>query len=107
MKLYPGTPNIRLANPYTIAAGCTRLEAHEYGGAVSVSIVPCRVLGQRGLMLRADANNDGTGRHPPTVLETASDVKLRSRLKPQGGHPGGRPRHDLYPQWRYRNAGRY
>jgi riboflavin kinase, archaea type len=77
MKLYPGTLNIRLANPYTIGAGCIRLEAHEYGGTMSVSIVPCRVLGRRGFILRTDANNDGTGRHPRTVLEIASDMKLR------------------------------
>ena len=77
MKLYPGTLNVRLVDPYIIAAGCARLEAHEYGGTVSVSIVPCRVLGRHGFILRTDANNDGTGRHPPTVLEIASDVKLR------------------------------
>jgi riboflavin kinase, archaea type len=77
MKLYPGTLNIRLANPYTIAAGCIRLEALDYGGTVSVTIVPCRVFGRRGFILRTDANNSGTGRHPPTVVEIASDVKLR------------------------------
>jgi riboflavin kinase, archaea type len=70
-----------LANPYTIAAGCIRLEAHEYGGTVSVSIVLCRVLGRRGFILRTDANNDGTGRHPRTVVEIASDVKLRDDYK--------------------------
>jgi len=77
MKLYPGTLNIRLTNPYTVAPGCIRLEAHEYGGTVGVSIVPCRVLGRRGFILRTDANNEGTGRHPPAVVEIASDVKLR------------------------------
>jgi riboflavin kinase, archaea type len=53
------------------------LEAHEYGDTVGVSMVPCRVLGRRGFILRTDANNDGTGRHPQTVVEIASDVKLR------------------------------
>jgi riboflavin kinase, archaea type len=77
IKLYPGTLNIRLANPYTIATECIRLEAHEYGGTVSVNIVPCRVFGRRGFILRTDANNEGTGRHPRTVVEIASDVKLR------------------------------
>jgi riboflavin kinase, archaea type len=77
MKLYPGTLNIRLANPYTVPSGSIRLETHEYGGTVSVSIVPCRVLGRSGFILRTDANNDGTGRHPRTVVEIASDMKLR------------------------------
>ena len=78
MKLYPGTLNIRLANPYTIAAGSIRLEAHEFGGTVGVSIVPCRVLWRRAFILCTDANNEGTGRHPRTVVEIASDVKLRN-----------------------------
>jgi riboflavin kinase, archaea type len=81
MKLYPGTLNIRLANPYTVPSGSIRLETHEYGGTVSVSIVPCRVLGRRGFILRTDANNDGTGRHPRTLVEIASDVKLRDEYK--------------------------
>jgi riboflavin kinase, archaea type len=81
MKLYPGTLNIRLANPYTVPSGSIRLETHEYGGTVSVNIVPCRVVGRRGFILRTDANNDGTGRHPRTLVEIASDVKLRDEYK--------------------------
>jgi riboflavin kinase len=80
MKLYPGTLNIRLAEPYSIPAGCIRLEAREYGGTVSVSIVPCQVQGRRGFILRTDANQNGTGRHPRTVVEVASDVKLRDQF---------------------------
>jgi Kef-type K+ transport system membrane component KefB len=35
----------------------------------------------RLFILRTDANNDGTGRHPRTVVEIASDVKLRDDYK--------------------------
>lgn len=77
MKLYPGTLNIRLAEAYVFPAGCIRLDAREYGGSVSVSIVPCWFLGRRAFLLRTDANETGAGRHPRTVLEIASDVKLR------------------------------
>src|SRR5438445_13586748 len=61
MKLYPGTLNIRLSEPYTIPAGCIRLEGCDYGGAVSVSIVPCWIQGRRAFILRTDRNENGTG----------------------------------------------
>jgi len=77
MKLYPGTLNIRLTEPYTMPTGCARLEASEYGGSVSVSIVPCWILGRRAFILRTDSNEGGEGRHPRTVVEIASNVKLR------------------------------
>jgi riboflavin kinase len=77
MKFYPGTLNIRLTEPYTVPTGCARLETSEYGSSVSVSIVPCWILGRRGFILRTDSNEGGKGRHPRTVVEIASDVKLR------------------------------
>jgi CTP-dependent riboflavin kinase len=77
MKLYPGTLNVRLSEAYAVPKGCLRLEAHEYGGSVSVNIVPCRLLGRRAFILRTDANEQGTGSHPRTIVEIASDVKLR------------------------------
>ena len=73
----PGHTQRPLGRGYVIPVGCIRLEAREYGGSVSVSIVPCRLLGRRAFILRTDANEDGTERHPRTVLEIASDVKLR------------------------------
>jgi len=78
MKLYPGTLNIRLSEPYTVPAGSVRLEASEYGGSVNVSIVPCWVFERRAFILRTDSDESGEGgRHPCTVVEIASDVKLR------------------------------
>ena len=77
MNLYPGTLNVRLTETYVVPPGCVRLEGHEHGGSVSVSIVPCRFLGRGAFILRTDTNETGTGRHPRTVLEIASDVKLR------------------------------
>lgn len=77
LKLFPGTLNVRLSKPYTIPKDCLRLEAHEYNGSVDINIIPCRVLGRRAFILRTDANEEGTGRHPRTVVEITSDVKLR------------------------------
>lgn len=77
LKLFPGTLNVRLSEPYSVPKRCLRLEAHEYNGTVNVNIVPCRLLGRGAFILRTDANEMGIGDHPRTVLEIASDVKLR------------------------------
>jgi riboflavin kinase, archaea type len=78
MVLFPGTLNLELAEPFRMPDPPLRLEAHEYGGTVSVSILPCRVLGRRAFLLRTDANEQGTGHHPRTLIEIATDVKLRA-----------------------------
>jgi CTP-dependent riboflavin kinase len=54
-----------------------RLDAREYGGTVSVNMVPCTVRGRKAFLLRTDANEDGRGDHPKTVIEIACDVQLR------------------------------
>jgi riboflavin kinase, archaea type len=78
MTLFPGTLNLQLQEPYSLPlAGVLRLEAGEYGGSVSVNLVPCSIRGRRGFILRTDANESGRGHHPKTILEIASDVKLR------------------------------
>src|ERR1700761_6879866 len=41
MRFYPGTLNVRLDAPYSLPKQVIRLEASEYGGRVSVSMVPC------------------------------------------------------------------
>jgi riboflavin kinase len=77
MHLYPGTLNIELNEPYTLPAKVIRLEGSEYGGTVSVNLVPCTIFGRRAFLLRTDANEQGTGHHPRTIVEVATDVKLR------------------------------
>lgn len=54
-----------------------RLEAHEYGGRVSVSIVPCRIFGSKAFILRPDTNRGKHGDPPASILKVATDVKLR------------------------------
>jgi riboflavin kinase, archaea type len=77
MTLFPGTLNLELAEPFRVPSNALRLEGHEYGGTVSVSIVPCRVFGRPAFILRTDANERGAGHHPRTIIEIACDVKLR------------------------------
>jgi CTP-dependent riboflavin kinase len=77
MYFYPGTLNIALEHEYTIPPQRTRLEAEEYGGRVSVNIVPCRVFGRHAFLLRTDANERGEGHHARNIIEIACDVCLR------------------------------
>lgn len=77
MKLFPGTLNVQLDEPYSLPNNVIRLEGWEYEGTVSVNIVPCSIQGRPGFILRTDANEQGRGHHPRTIVEVATDVKLR------------------------------
>jgi len=77
MRLYPGTLNIELPAPYSLPSNVMRLEANEYGGSVSVSIVPCHIFDRRALLLRTDQNERGTGHHSRNIIEIATDIRLR------------------------------
>ena len=62
-----------------------RLEAHEYGGSVSVSIVPCRIFDRQAFLLRTDQNERGMGHHPPNIIEIATDIRLRDAYQINDG----------------------
>ena len=85
MRFYPGTLNLELSAPYSLPADVLRLEAHEYGGSVSVSIVPCRIFDRSAFLLRTDQNEQGTGYHPRNVIEIATDIRLRDAYHLQDG----------------------
>lgn len=83
LRLFPGTLNIQLDEPFELPRERARLEAHEYGGTVSVSIVPCTILGRRAVILRTDkADSESQSR---TVIEVACEVKLRERHQLRDG----------------------
>lgn len=77
MTLFPGTLNIRLAEPYDLPSDVIRLEKEEYGGTVSVSLLPCTIFDREAFIIRTDKNASGYGDHPKTIIEIAADVKLR------------------------------
>ena len=81
LSLFPGTLNVQLEEEYSIPAGASRLEAEEYGGTVSVSIVPCRVLGERAVILRTDKAE----RDSKKIVEVACEVKLRDKYNLRDG----------------------
>ena len=78
MMLFPGTLNVELPEPFSLPFDRIRLEGEEYGGRVSVNIVPCRIQGLPAFILRTDNNEAGTGHHPRTIVEVAADVNLRA-----------------------------
>jgi riboflavin kinase len=85
MRLYPGTLNVELPSEYSLPANVIRLEADEYGGRVSVSIVPCQIFNRQAFLLRTDQNKSGTGHHPRNIIEIATDVRLRDRYQLNDG----------------------
>src|SRR6266849_7955998 len=85
MRLFPGTLNILLDYPYALPPDVIRLEKEEYGGTVSVSLVPCRIFDRRAFLVRTDPNEAGREHHPKTIIEIATDVKLREHYNLKDG----------------------
>ena len=85
MLLFPGTLNLELEQPWRVPPGCLRLNAAEYGGSVTVNIVPCSIFGRPAFILRTEANEEGRGHHPRTIIEVATDVKLRDTYQLHDG----------------------
>ena len=83
MQLFPGTLNVELDEPFDLPRGRARLEAEEYGGTVSVSIVPCKVFGRAAVILRTDkADGEPQSRK---IIEVACEVKLREQHQLRDG----------------------
>lgn len=75
MELFPGTLNLQLETEFKRPEQFLRLEKEEYGGEVSVTIVPCQIFRRQAYILRTDkAEADA---HERCVIEVATDVKLR------------------------------
>ena len=85
MQLFAGTLNVKLEQPWSVPQGCLRLEGEEYGGTVTVNIVPCSIFDRAAFILRTTANEEGRGHHPRTIIEIATDVKLREAHQLQDG----------------------
>jgi|SRR6266542_1756129 len=85
MHLYPGTLNVELSSAYTLPRDVIRLEAQEYGGRVSVSLVPCRIFNHSAFLLRTDQNEQGVGHHSRNIIEIATDIRLRDAYRLRDG----------------------
>ena len=83
LRLFPGTLNIQLDEPFELPRERARLEAEEYGGTVSVNIVPCKVFGLAAVILRTDkADSEPQLRK---LIEVACEVKLREQQQLSDG----------------------
>lgn len=85
MRLYPGTLNLELSSEYSLPPNVIRLEANEYGGRVSVNIVPCRIFDRSAFLLRTDQNELGIGHHARNIIEIATDIRLRDAYQLKDG----------------------
>ena len=85
MKLFPGTLNVKLDTEWRLPKKRIRLEKEEYSGTVSVNIVPCKIFGRKAFILRNDKAEDGLADHDRTVIEVATDVKLRDEYDLEDG----------------------
>ena len=86
MRLFPGTLNVHLTSgSYRTPSNALRLQKEEYGGRVSVSIVPCKIAGRKAFILRPDTDTGKYGDPPERILEIATDVDLRDTYKLNDG----------------------
>jgi len=85
MNLFPGTLNIELDRGYSIPERVIRLEKEEYGGTVSVNIVACSILGRKAFILRTEKYETEREDDQKTIIEVATDIKLRDKYKLKDG----------------------
>ncbi|MEN9564970.1 MAG: hypothetical protein RLZZ69_166 [Cyanobacteriota bacterium] len=86
MKLFPGTLNVHLIDRfYSLPHKVMRLEKEEYGGTVSVSMIPCQIFSRDAWILRTDNDPGKHGYLPEQILEIATDVKLRDEYQVKDG----------------------
>jgi riboflavin kinase, archaea type len=83
--MYPGSLNLELTFEYSLPSDVIRLEAQEYGGSVSVCLVPCRIFNRPAFLLRTDPNEQGMGHHPRNIIEIATDVRVREHYQLKDG----------------------
>ncbi|MEM8713100.1 MAG: DUF120 domain-containing protein [Planctomycetota bacterium] len=76
--LFPGTLNVRLDEEWWAPKGARCLHGSEYGGKVSIYVIPCLFMGEPAWILRTKANDRGDGDHPQTVVEIAARTRLRN-----------------------------
>jgi riboflavin kinase, archaea type len=75
LELFPGTLNLKLDTDFKRPDQFLRLEKEEYGGEVSVTIIPCQIFRRQAYILRTDKAAADPGERD--IIEVATDVKLR------------------------------
>lgn len=78
VKLYPGTLNIKLNNPYILKPDYI-IKPEEYGGTFNVQIQKCKILDENAYILRSEKNIDDKGDYGQDIIEIISDVSFREK----------------------------
>lgn len=87
VALVPGTLNVELDGPWSMPEERLVLEPDPARATVRVFVVPCRIEGVDAFVLRTEANEQGRGDHPSTIVEIAARVHLRTSLGLRDGDP--------------------
>lgn len=86
MHLHPGSLNVELDKEWSLPKKVIRLEKEEYGGQVSVSLLPCQIYDTKAFIVRTDKVEQGKIlTHPKTIIEIISDLKLREKYNLKDG----------------------
>lgn len=80
LVLVPGSLNVELDQIWSMPKNNIRLEKEEYGGKVSVSLLPCKIKDTTAFIVRTDKVEAGLiPTHPKNIIEIISDIKLRDK----------------------------
>lgn len=75
MKLFYGTLNIELEEPYELE-NYWIIEKGKYGGTQDVYVQECKILGKEAHIVRSEKTA-----HKSNIVEIVSDIKLRENFK--------------------------
>ena len=85
MKLFYGTLNIKLKEPYIIREPIIILKKEEYGGTEDVLVMQCKINATRAYIVRTSSNNSNVGKHKTDIIEVVSDVNFREKFNLKDG----------------------
>jgi len=86
LHLFPGSLNVLLDGEWSMPENKIRLEKEEYGGQVSVSLLPCKLFDAPAFIVRTDKAEAGQIKtHPKNIIEIIGDVKFRDKYNLKDG----------------------
>ena len=84
MKLYPGTLNIELNEPYNLKSTYT-IKAEEYGGKYDVQVQECVLLEQKAYIVRSGKNLKEESDYERNIIEIVSNINFREKYNLKDG----------------------
>ena len=84
IKLYPGTLNVKLNEPYILIPDYI-VKPEEYGGTFNVQIQKCKVLDENAYLVRSEKNTKDQGDYGQDIIEIVSNVNFREKYNLKDG----------------------